>query len=181
MEIGLIGGGEKREIRIVDYDTDWPKKFETHAKIIADALGGSALLIEHIGSTSVHGLAAKPIIDILVVVSDSADESAYLPQLEAVGYVLRVREPDWHEHRMFRTPEEDVHIHIYSVGCVEIQRVLSFRDRLRGNGDDRSRYEQIKRELAVKEWSDMNAYADAKTEVIKSIIAASQAECEMSQ
>src|SRR4030095_15038477 len=83
LETGLIGGVEKREIRIVDYDEDWPKKFETHARIIADALGSSALRVEHIGSTSVPGLAAKPIIDILVVVSDSADESSYLPKLEA--------------------------------------------------------------------------------------------------
>jgi GrpB-like predicted nucleotidyltransferase (UPF0157 family) len=181
LETGLIGGVEKREIRIVDYDTDWPKKFETHAKIIADALGGSALRMEHIGSTSVPGLAAKPILDILVVVPDSADESAYLHQLEAAGYVLRVREPDWHEHRMFRTPEKDVHLHVYSVGCEEIQRVLTFRDRLRGNSSDRSRYERVKRELAAREWPDMNAYADAKTEVIKSIIDASQAEVEISQ
>ena len=172
LETGLIGGVEKREIRIVDYDTDWPKKFETHERVIADALGGSALRIEHVGSTSVPGLAAKPIIDILVVVADSADESAYLPRLEAAGYVLRVREPDWNEHRMFRTPERDVHIHIYSDGCPEIQRNLAFRDRLRRNDDDRRRYEQTKRELAAKEWPDMNAYAEAKTEVIESIIAA---------
>jgi GrpB-like predicted nucleotidyltransferase (UPF0157 family) len=181
LETGLIGGVEKREIRIFDYDADWPKKFETHARIIADALGGCALRIEHIGSTSVPGLAAKPIIDILVAVPDSADESAYLPQLEAAGYVLRVREPDWYEHRMFRTPEKDVHIHIFSVGCEEIERVLTFRDRLRRNSDDRNRYEQTKRELAAKDWPDMNAYADAKTEVIKSIIAASQAAGEISQ
>ena len=166
---GLIGGVEKREIKIVDYDPDWPKKFETHARVIADALGGSALRVEHIGSTSVPGLAAKPIIDILVVVPDSADESAYLTQLEAAGYVLRVREPDWNEHRMFRTPEKDVHIHIYSAGCSEIQRNVTFRNRLRRNIDDRRRYEQTKRELAAKEWFDMNAYADAKTEVIESI------------
>lgn len=181
LETGLIGGAEKREIKIADYDTDWPKKFETHAKMIADAIGGSALRIEHIGSTSVPGLAAKPIIDILVVVADSADESAYLPQLEAAGYVLRVREPGWNEHRMLRTPEKDVHIHIYSAGCREIQRNLTFRDRLRRNIEDRSRYEQTKRELAAKEWSDMNAYADAKAEVIESIIAASQAASELSQ
>lgn len=181
LETGLIGGVEKREIRIVDYDTDWPKKFETHARIIADAIVSSALRIEHIGSTSVPGLAAKAIIDILVVVPDSADESAYLPHLEAAGYVLRVREPDWYEHRMFRTPEKDVHIHIFSVGCEEIERVLTFRDRLRRNSDDRSRYEQAKRELAAKEWYDMNAYADAKTEVIKNIIAESQAAGEISR
>ena len=178
METGLIGGAEKRRIEIHDYNTDWPETFERHARIIADALGDSALRIEHIGSTSVPGLAAKPIIDILVVVQDSRDESTYLPQLEAAGYVLRVREPDWNEHRMFKTPERDVHIHIYSAGCPEIQRNLTFRDRLRRNINDRHRYEQTKRELAAKEWPDMNAYADAKTEVIESIIAASLLEDE---
>lgn len=171
VETGLIGGVEKREIKIVDYDPGWPKKFEAHAERIASALGGTALKIEHVGSTSVPGLAAKPIIDILVGVPDSADEPAYLPRLEAAGYVLRVREPGWNEHRMFRTPEHDVHIHIYSVGCPEIERTLAFRDRLRRNIDDRRHYEQTKRELAAKEWSDMNAYAKAKTEVIESIIA----------
>ena len=161
-------------ITLVDYDVEWPAKFRTHAEIIARALGSTALRIEHIGSTSVPGLAAKPIIDILVVVPDSTDEQAYLPQLEAAGYVLRWREPDWHEHRMFKTPEMDVHIHVYSQGCVEIERNLIFRDRLRTNVDDRRRYEQTKRELAAKEWPDMNAYADAKGEMIESIIAASR-------
>ena len=173
VETGLIGGVEKREIEIADYDAEWPKKFEAHARVLADSLGRSALRIEHVGSTSVPGLAAKPIIDILVVVPDSADESAYLPRLEAAGYVLRVREPDWNEHRMFRTPEKDAHVHVYSAGCPEIQRTLAFRDRLRRNVEDCRRYERTKRELAAKEWSDMNAYAEAKTEVIESIIAAS--------
>ena len=104
LEVGLIGGAEKREITIANYDPGWPKQFERHAAIIADALGATALRIEHIGSTAVPGLAAKPIIDVLVVVPDSADESAYLPHLQAAGYVLRVREPDWNEHRMLRTP-----------------------------------------------------------------------------
>lgn len=172
---GLIGGVEKSEIKIVEYDTDWPQKFETHARVISDALGGSALRIEHIGSTSVPGLAAKPVIDMLVVVADSADESAYLPHLEAAGYLLRVREPDWNEHRMLRTPDRDVHIHIYTAGCPEIQRNLLFRNRLRQNDADRRRYEQTKRTLAARDWPDMNAYAEAKTEVIESILAASKA------
>jgi GrpB-like predicted nucleotidyltransferase (UPF0157 family) len=179
-ESGLIGGIEKREIRIVDYDPEWPAKFERHARIITAAIGGPILRIEHIGSTSVPSLAAKPIIDILVVVPDSANESDYLPQLEAAGYVLRVREPDWNEHRMFRTLDRDVHIHIYSAGCPEIRRNLTFRDRLRSSAEDRSRYEQVKRELAAKDWPDMNAYALAKTEVIESIIAAAQAAGEAS-
>ncbi|MDE3170535.1 MAG: GrpB family protein [Acidobacteriota bacterium] len=174
-ESGLIGGVERREIEIVDYDPEWRKKFERHAETITKAIGGSILRIEHIGSTSVPGLAAKPIIDILVVLPDSANESAYLPQLEAAGYVLRVREPDWHEHRMFRTLDRDVHIHIYSAGCPEIQRNLLFRDRLRKSAQDRMHYEKTKRELAAKSWPDMNAYALAKTEVIESIIAAAQA------
>src|SRR5689334_3665438 len=161
-------------ITIVDYDSSWPSKFQMHAGRIANALGEVALRIEHIGSTSVPGLAAKPIIDILVVIADSTNESAYLPQLEAAGYELRVREPEWHEHRMFRTPEKDVHIHIYSIGCREIQRNLLFRDRLRTNSEDRQRYEQTKRELARQEWSDMNDYATAKTDVVESIIAAAQ-------
>jgi GrpB-like predicted nucleotidyltransferase (UPF0157 family) len=179
-ESGLIGGVEKRDIRIVDYDPDWHNKFERHARIISGAIGVSVLRIEHIGSTSVPGLAAKPIIDILVVLPDSANESVYLPQLEAVGYVLRVREPQWNEHRMFRALNRDVHIHIYSAGCPEIQRNLTFRDRLRRSAEDRRHYEQVKRELAAKSWPDMNAYALAKTEVIESIIAAAQATVEVS-
>ena len=172
LETGLIGGTEKVRVRIVDYDNNWPMKFAAHAKTISEALGGAALLVEHIGSTSVPQLAAKPIIDVLVVVQDSGRESLYLPQLEAAGYVLRVREPDWYEHRMFRTPEKDVHVHVYSEGCPEIQRNLVFRDRLRANVDDRRRYEQRKRELAMQDWADMNDYAAAKTEVIERIIAA---------
>lgn len=180
LDTGLIGGAERREIRLQDYDPAWPEKFGAHAERITAALGGSALRVEHVGSTSVPNLAAKPIIDILVVVDDSAEESAYLPQMEAAGYVLRVREPDWNEHRMFRTPEQDVHVHFYSSGCPEVERVLTFRERLRRNADDRRRYERAKRELAARDWPDMNAYAEAKTDVIESIIAASRAAGEVS-
>src|SRR4051794_922946 len=119
METGLIGGAEKRAIIVVPYDPSWLDRFNTEAARIAGALGENALAIEHVGSTSVPGLAAKPIIDILVVVKDSSDESAYLNQLEAAGYVLRVREPEWYEHRMFRTPDLDVHVHVHTAGCTE--------------------------------------------------------------
>jgi GrpB-like predicted nucleotidyltransferase (UPF0157 family) len=156
----------------VDYDPTWPTKFEMHRAIVTKALGDAALQIEHVGSTSVPGLAAKPIIDILVVVRDSADECTYLPQLGAVGYLLRVREPDWNEHRMFRTAEKDVHLHVYSAGCREIERNLTFRDGLRINAEDRRRYEETKRALAEREWADMSDYANAKTQVIEDIIAA---------
>ena len=178
---GLIGGIERRTIEIVDYQPRWREVFESHARIIAAALGAAALSIEHIGSTSVPGLAAKPIVDVLLVVADSADEAAYLPQLEAAGYVLRVREPDFHEHRMFRTPARDVHIHVFSPGSPEIERYLTFRDRLRRNSHDRQLYEQTKRRLASQPWPDMNAYADAKTQVVEGIIAAARAAGEESR
>jgi GrpB-like predicted nucleotidyltransferase (UPF0157 family) len=173
---GLIGGVEKRKSEIVDYEPLWPVKFQTHASMITQALGDAALKIEHIGSTSVPGLAAKSIIDIMVVVQDSANEDSYLPQLQAAGYELRVREPDWHEHQMFRTPARDVHIHVYSTGCPEIDRCITFRDRLRENAGERLLYEQTKRRLATQQWADMNEYANAKTAVIESIIAAARAD-----
>ena len=173
-DIELIGGVEKIEIRIVDYDSRWKEQFQQHARSVGASLGELAEQIEHIGSTSVPGLAAKPIIDILVVVKDSGDEGSYLPQLEAIGYELRVREPGWHEHRMLRTRSRDAHIHVYSRGCSEIERTIAFRDRLRQNVNDRELYEQTKRRLAAQEWPDMNAYADAKSQVIGCIIAKSQ-------
>lgn len=173
---GLIGGVEKRKIEIVEYEPLWPEKFQTHARTIAETLGGAALHIEHVGSTSVPGLAAKSIIDILVVVQDSANEDSYLPQLLVAGYELRVREPDWHEHRMLRTPARDVHIRIYSTGCPEIDRCITFRNRLRESAGERLLYEQTKRRLATQEWADMNDYAKAKTDVIESIIAAARAD-----
>lgn len=172
----LIGGVEQRSIEIVDYDPRWPDQFLRHARTIAEALGPAALRIEHIGSTSVPALAAKPIIDILVVVADSADENSYLPALEKSGYELRVREPEFHEHRMLRTPAKEVHVHVFSPRSPEIERYLVFRDRLRQNAHDRQSYEAVKRELAARSWPDMNAYADAKTGTVEQIIAAARAD-----
>jgi GrpB-like predicted nucleotidyltransferase (UPF0157 family) len=172
----LIGGIEKREINLVEHDPLWQLTFQKHAKIITNALSNVALCIEHIGSTSVPGLTAKPIVDMLLVVADSGDEASYLPVLEAAGYVLRVREPGFHEHRMLRTPAKDVHIHVFSHGSSEIDRHLLFRDRLRTNLQDRQLYKETKQKLATQSWSDMNAYADAKTEVIEQIIMAAKAD-----
>jgi GrpB-like predicted nucleotidyltransferase (UPF0157 family) len=122
----LVAEPEKVEIRVVDYDPAWVDRFDTEAARVRSALGDDALMVEHIGSTSVPGLAAKPIIDICVVVADSSDESSYVPALEATGYELRVREPDWHEHRMLRTPARDVHVHVLTQGSTEIRRYLAF-------------------------------------------------------
>jgi GrpB-like predicted nucleotidyltransferase (UPF0157 family) len=158
-------------IFLADYDSDWPRRFDHEAERIRAALGERVVQLEHVGSTSVPGLAAKPLIDILLVVPDSADESAYAPPLEAAGYVLRVREPEWYEHRVFKGPDTDLNLHVFSPHCVEIDRMLRFRDWLRTHDDDRALYEHTKRDLARREWKYVQNYADAKTEVVEAILA----------
>ena len=158
-------------VTLVDYDPNWPRLFLREAERITAALGGSALRVEHVGSTSVPGLVAKPMIDILLVVANSQNEKAYVPALEAVGYVLRVREPDWHEHRMFKGPDNAINLHVFSRDDDEIDRMLIFRDWLRENPKERETYAEAKRELARRDWKFTQNYADAKTEVIKAILA----------
>ena len=158
-------------IPIVDYDPHWPELFAREADRIRSVLGSRALRIEHVGSTSVPGLAAKPIIDLLLVVADSAEEDAYMKLLGTVGYALRIREPNWYEHRMFKGPDTDINLHVFSSGCAEIDRMLIFRDRLRSNAADRDLYACAKLALAQKEWKYVQNYADAKTAVIEEIIA----------
>jgi GrpB-like predicted nucleotidyltransferase (UPF0157 family) len=158
-------------IYIADYDPEWPRLFEREAERIRTALGERVLLLEHVGSTSVPGLAAKPRIDVLLVVADSSDEPSYVPILEAAGYVLRIREPDWYEHRVFKGPDTDVNLHVFSPGCPEIERMVLFRDWLRGNESDRQLYECAKQELARQDWKYTQNYADAKTEVVEEILA----------
>lgn len=161
----LIGGREEREIRIEPYSDEWPRRFTTERDRIATALGETARRIEHIGSTAVPGLAAKPIVDIMVSVDNPDDERALAP-LERVGYRLRVREPG---HCMFRTAERDVHLHVWPAGSDDEHRHLLFRDWLRAHPDDRLDYEQTKRTLAGK-WRDTNYYARAKSPVVDRIM-----------
>ncbi len=157
-------------IQIFDYDPEWPRLFEHEAERVLATLGDRVLLVEHVGSTSVPGLAAKPKIDMLLVVANSADESAYVPALEAAAYVLSIREPEWYEHRMFKGPDTDINLHVFSPGCPEIERMLLFRNWLRSNASDRALYERTKRELARKDWKHTQNYADAKTAVVEEIL-----------
>jgi GrpB-like predicted nucleotidyltransferase (UPF0157 family) len=158
-------------INLSNYDPAWPSLFEREAQRIREALGKHVVQLEHVGSTSVPGLAAKPQIDILLVVPDSSDEPTYLPALEGRGYVLRIREPDWYEHRVFKGPDTNVNLHVFSPGCVEINRMLRFRDWLCTHADDRALYERTKRELATRTWRYVQNYADAKTAVVEEILA----------
>ena len=144
--------------------------FSREADRLRSVLGNEALRIEHVGSTSVPGLVAKPIIDILLVVPDSADEPSYVPHLQAAGYVLRIREPEWFEHRLFRGPDTSINLHVFSSGAAEVQRMLRFRDRLRDDDVARERYARTKCDLAERTWRHVQDYADAKTAVVDEIL-----------
>ena len=168
-----VNSSHTAPIRLADYDPRWPRLYEREALRIRRALGRRALLVEHVGSTSVPGLAAKPVIDIILVVDDSSDEPAYVPSLEAEGYRLRIREPDWHEHRVLKGPDTNVNLHVFSDRCIEVERMLAFRDWLRGHASDRDLYEAEKRRLAEKEWKYVQNYADAKSSVVREILARS--------
>ena len=162
-------------VLIVDYDPEWPHQFDAEAAKIRAALGERALLLEHVGSTSVPGLAAKPILDIVLVVGDTRDEAAYVPPLEAVGYVLRNREPTWYEHRVLKGVDPAVNLHVFPAGCEETERMLLMRDWLRAHQDDRELYERTKRALARRTWKYTQNYADAKTTVVQEILARARA------
>ena len=163
----LVGPRESGPVTLVEYDATWPARFREHRRRIATALGGRARGIEHIGSTSVPGLAAKPIVDVLVTVDDPDDEAAYLPALLAAGYELRVREPG---HRMVRPPAHDANVHVWAAGSDEERRYLAFRDRLRRSAGDRARYEAVKRSLAGRDWPSRDHYARAKSDVVAEIL-----------
>jgi GrpB-like predicted nucleotidyltransferase (UPF0157 family) len=164
-----------REIELRDYDPEWPVLYAREERRIRWALGDRAVRIEHAGSTSVPGLAAKPIIDIALEVPDSTDEAAYVPALEEAGYVLRIREPEWFEHRAFKGPGTNVNVHTFSRGCEEVDRMLLFRDRLRTDPADRALYEAAKRELASRNWRFVQQYADAKSDVVRTILLRAEA------
>jgi GrpB-like predicted nucleotidyltransferase (UPF0157 family) len=157
-------------INLAPYNPEWPRAYATLERQIRDALGTMALTIEHVGSTSVPGLSAKPIIDVLLIVPDSADEAAYVPPLERAGFVLRIREPDWFEHRMLKSSGIDGNIHVFSRTCPEVDRMRAFRDWLRVNADDRGLYERTKQNLAARTWKHVQNYADAKSDVVAEIL-----------
>jgi GrpB-like predicted nucleotidyltransferase (UPF0157 family) len=156
---------------LVDYDESWPDRYEQVAAKIRRALGEHAVLLAHVGSTSVPGLSAKPVIDVLLVVADSADEGAYRPALEGAGFDFVLGEPDWFEHRLFRPADSSVNLHVFGVDASEVDAMLVFRDRLRSHPDERARYEQAKRDLAAQPWDSVQDYADAKTDVVRGILA----------
>lgn len=166
LQQALIGGLEQRKIVIAAYDSEWPLRFEIERHRILNALGNETFSVHHIGSTAVPGLAAKPIIDMILVGPDPDEESTYVPTLQDVGYALRVREPG---HTMLRTGSVDVHLHCWN-SHTDIERHLLFRDWLRVNETDRRRYETLKRQLSEQNWLDTNYYSRAKSNVIEEMM-----------
>lgn len=157
-------------INLSSYDPNWPVHFLRHAQRIRKALSQKVLLLEHVGSTSVPGLSAKPVIDMLLVVADSADESSYIPPLKSEGFVLRIREPNWFEHRLLKAPEIAGNLHVFTEGCGEVDRMVTFRNWLRTHHADRDLYEKTKHELGARTWGDVQNYADAKSQVVEEIL-----------
>ena len=167
-ELDLVGGPEAVAVALHDPDPRWPEIFREHERRIVAALAttGTQADVEHIGSTSVPGLAAKPIVDVVVAVDDVTAEEDWLEPLLAAGYLLRVREPG---HRLVRTPERDVHVHVYERGAPAVADYLLLRDHLRADAADRALYQGVKEALMQRPWTDSNAYADAKDDVIAEI------------
>jgi len=162
--------GRGGKVDIVDYDLDWPQQFAQLAARIQNILGPLLLSVEHVGSTAVSGPAAKPVIDINLVVANSREEHAYAPKLQDAGFALTVREPNWFEHRMFEHQAPRANLHVFSSGCPEIERMRLFRDWLCHSSEDRALYARVKRNLAIQNWTHIQDYADAKQAVIAQIM-----------
>lgn len=167
-----VSTGPSLFVDVVEPDPAWPAQFSALADRIRDALGWRAIVVEHVGSTAVPGLPAKPVIDIDLTVADPADEAAYVPALEAVGFELRVREPWWYQHRVLRADEPRCHLHVFGFDSPELVKHRIFRDWLRGNPEERQRYAQVKREASAASTAageDAMAYNARKEQVVREI------------
>ncbi|MCG5439215.1 GrpB family protein [Micromonospora foliorum] len=173
VDAGLVGEPPRtwESIVIEEYDPAWAQRFLAVRSSLTEALGGLIISVEHVGSTAVSGLAAKPVIDVDLVIGDTAEEAAYLPALERLGYRLVLREPWWHGHRMLLSPAEDVNLHVWPQGAPEPVRHRLFRDWLRSHPDDRERYAATKRRLARDTADRPRDYSLAKNDVIDEIYA----------
>jgi GrpB-like predicted nucleotidyltransferase (UPF0157 family) len=155
-------------IAVAPYDPQWPARYAALAADIARVLGPAALHLEHIGSTAVPGLAAKPVIDIDLTVADPTREDDYVSALETLGYDLIIREPSWHQHRCLRLYTPRVNLHVFGPDCPESIRHILFRDWLRAHEDDRRRYAGAKTE-AAEGMDDVGEYNRRKEQVIREI------------
>ncbi|MBH1432603.1 GrpB family protein [Stenotrophomonas maltophilia] len=164
----VLGAPQPEVLQVVAWSPLWSDQFENERARLQAALGGLVLGIEHVGSTAVPGLPAKPVLDIDLLLAAPADEAAYVPRLQALGYVLTVREPSWYQHRMLRLDEPRVNLHVFAPDCAEHIRHRLFRDWLRSHEDDRLRYAQAK-QAALQGNDNAQAYNRSKQDVVRSI------------
>jgi GrpB-like predicted nucleotidyltransferase (UPF0157 family) len=162
-------GGKSRPLEVVPYDPAWPRHYDGVAARVRAALGRRILVLEHVGSTSVPGLAAKPVIDVNLVVADSGDEASYVPDLEAAGFVLRIREPAWEQHRVLALEEPKTNLHVWSPGSREPARTRVFRDWLLSHPEDREAYGALKTELAARGFAEVMDYNNQKGPLVYDI------------
>jgi GrpB-like predicted nucleotidyltransferase (UPF0157 family) len=168
--IEILGPTSRTPIEVVPYDEEWPKSFELWRRRLAAALGPAALRIEHVGSTAVPGLAAKPVVDLQVSVADIDDEMGYVPAIESTGVPLRSRDD---LHRYFRPPTGQprvVQIHVCEAGGTWEGDHIVFRDHLRAHPEVAASYGRLKLELAARWRDDRYAYTDAKTGFILDVL-----------
>jgi GrpB-like predicted nucleotidyltransferase (UPF0157 family) len=168
----VAGAAPATDIEVTGPDPDWPRYYDDLASRIRKVLGWRVLQLNHVGSTSVQGLAAKPVIDIDLTVADPGREQDYVPALETIGFQLVIREPWWYSHRALRADEPRCNLHVFGFDSPELVRHRIFRDWLRGNPDERDRYAAAKRQAA----SEANAggehvmqYNARKQQVIREI------------
>ena len=168
-DAAVVGPSPPGIVHVVPYDEAWPERATALLPAIRDALGDRVLALEHVGSTSVPGLAAKPVLDVVLTVADPADEAAYVPALEPLGLVLHIREPEWEEHRMLTRPDRSVNLHVFGPTATEPHRLVAFRDWLRPHDDDRAAYGALKTSLADQGFERVMDYNNHKAELVYDI------------
>lgn len=164
----ITGKPTREDIQVEAYNPQWAETFSPCKAEIERVLSHTALHIEHVGSTAVPELAAKPVIDIDLIVADPEDEDSYIPVLEALGYQLRIRERSWYQHRMLRLEQPRVNLHVFGPSCPEHIRHILFRDWLRDHPADRQRYSQAKL-LAKDGVTNATDYNARKKNVVRDI------------
>lgn len=170
----VAGAGPDFHLELQEYDPSWPDAYASIAQRVRVALGFRALLVQHVGSTSVPGLAAKPVIDVDLVVADPDDERAYVPPLEAAGFALRLREPWWYRHRLLRLDQPRANLHVFGCDSPEPLRHRLFRDWLRISEQDRTLYAAVKRaavQEATSRGEDVERYNARKSATVREIYA----------
>jgi len=165
--IGLRQG----TVQLSPYDDSWPAEFAKEVELLRGVFGDD-IEIEHVGSTAIPGLIAKPLIDIQVGINNLADAKNFIPQLVKLGYHYMPERDKPDEVFLPKGPEElrTHYLHVVEIGSVRWKNTLLFRDYLRTHSDERDEYARLKRELAQQYGEYRPAYTEAKTVFVASVI-----------